>query len=709
MANNTLLASDNFASGSLAAGWSAASGLSVCQVAGTTPKFTEPGAIGATLYGQLWTGLTWPSDQSSEVTVLALTASTNNFLQLRVRYSVAADTGYRAIITNSTAAIYVVTAGTPTQIGSTVSGLTFAAGDIWTLQAAGSCITLYQNGNRVVFGGESTYTSGSPGYCQEAITVLTQNEIASWRGYNAIQQDGIWQKQGIVFAPTNADLATSGLGVFEPCCIYDNNAQLISPDPFGKVYKLWFTVGSVSAAGIYYAEATNLSGPWTRQVAAVIADGATPTVMKAGSTYYIYYQLGSAQGTGATQISTSTDGLTWSASGHTFATGHYPLKPIAIVGGTWYALWGNLLSAGGFGNVELATAPDGLTWTNYASNPVISAVSTYPFPCVAQVGNTWYVWMQKGPSSPQSNAATAKAFDPTECSRWSTTDFIHWTGPVQSLHHSQMFEALNVPINSTEAIGGTAPIAIFNVAGKATMLYGLNQGDAVGPQVVQLSLATAPASIAGIVQFNEDAVQQVATDNFTRANGAIGANWTQVASYGTFKIVSNKAEPNATATDCLMVYTAASFGTSLYSEMTIAALAAADVCTPLIASVVGKFYYATMNQAAAAALGFQGEINYYDGTTIFKLTPLVGITIQVGDVLRLSLVRGTTDVVSLFQNGSLISQGVNLQPQPTSLFPGMYFNEASGGQTQMSLWAGGNANVIPNYPPNNPTRGARSK
>ena len=707
MSNNQLLASDSFASGSLAAGWSAfASQGNSPSVAAGPPKVTEPTATSTESF-IYWSGSTWPNDHASEITVQQLTNEANTYITLGVRIQPVAGTFYFSEWTAGTINIKYYDGATVHTLAT--GSATAAAGDIIALQAAGSCISLYKNGNRLLYASDANLTGGFPGYGQVSNTNVTHTQVSAWRGYNAIQQDGIWQKQGIVLAPTTADLSASGLGVFEPCCIYDTNPQiLVGPN----VYKMWFCVGSGTSAGIYYAESADLK-TWTRHSGAVIADGATPTVVKQGTTYFIYYQLGSAQGTGTTQISTSTDGLTWSASGHTFATSAYPLKPIAVVSGTWYALWGSL-GVSDFASVNLATSPDGLTWTAYGSNPVISTPSTYPYSCYAQVGSEYYVWMQKGPSSPQ-NTAAASAFDPVECIRYSTTDFHTWSAPVISLHHSQMHEALNTPINNTEGVGGTAPIAIFNIVGKANMLYGLSQGDNIGPQVVQVSLAIGPAPIASIVTAPEDGVQQVATDNFSRGAGAIGANWTVVAAYGTFKIVSgNFIEPSALSTDSLMVYTASTFSSSLYSEVTIHALVGtagtSGPLTPIIANPsTGAFYYVTLiNPTGTQA--FQGEINYYDGTTIHALAPLVGVTLQVGDVLRLSRINSaSSDVLSFFQNGSLISQGVNLSIPTGTLYPGAYMTETVAARTQVSLWAGGNANVIPNYPPNNPTRGARSK
>ena len=86
MANNTLLASDNFASGSLAAGWSAQHGVSACKVVGSgSSAVAEPNASN-TSAGQVWTGLTWPKDQCSECTLAPgwVNSAGANILQLNV-------------------------------------------------------------------------------------------------------------------------------------------------------------------------------------------------------------------------------------------------------------------------------------------------------------------------------------------------------------------------------------------------------------------------------------------------------------------------------------------------------------------------------------------------------------------------------------------------------------------------------------------------
>src|ERR1035437_2806309 len=129
MANNTLLASDYFASGALAAGWSTMQGgTAMCSVIVGSPNVTEPAAL-STQYGQVWTDLTWPNDQVSEFTI-NITSENNTYGMLLLRQQAGSRSGYQLNIANTNVTIYRYDNGTPTSILS-VNGLTFAAGDIW--------------------------------------------------------------------------------------------------------------------------------------------------------------------------------------------------------------------------------------------------------------------------------------------------------------------------------------------------------------------------------------------------------------------------------------------------------------------------------------------------------------------------------------------------------------------------------------------------
>src|SRR5579859_1786783 len=259
MANNQLLASDNFASGSLAAGWSALPGLSKCQVVAGTPNVTEPNALSTTA-GQMWTALGLLTNQISEATIQTLTTEAGTFVSLRCRWQAASSSGYDVDLTNGTAALFRFDSGVAMQLGSTVSGLTIAAGDVWSICADGASISVYQNGKQVIFAYDPTYTSGYPGYAQYSSVNVAHTQVASWRGYNCIQQNGVWQKQGVIIPAIAADLATSGPGTSNNSQIlFEGNAQILS----GTVYKMLFSGGS----SIYYAE--SLDGRrWTRSASA---------------------------------------------------------------------------------------------------------------------------------------------------------------------------------------------------------------------------------------------------------------------------------------------------------------------------------------------------------------------------------------------------------------------------------------------------------
>src|ERR1019366_5714692 len=101
MANNTLLASDNFASGSLAAGWSTAqAATNTCAVTGSAPYYSEPRAVGE-FDGQVWTGIAWPNDQTSELTIKTCANVNGVQIALSVRWQAASISGYEARVSSN--------------------------------------------------------------------------------------------------------------------------------------------------------------------------------------------------------------------------------------------------------------------------------------------------------------------------------------------------------------------------------------------------------------------------------------------------------------------------------------------------------------------------------------------------------------------------------------------------------------------------------
>jgi len=694
--NNQLLASDNFASGSLAAGWSAVPGQSVCQVVAGPPNFTEANSL-LTVAGQIWTGLTWPNDQASEVTVtMTGSAVATTLIQLHVRNQGGASySGYRATIKDSGAwDISVVTAGVATVLTSG-TGAVIAANDVWVFQAVGAELVLYQNFTRIDYFHDTTYTSGTPGYSQEATNALTTNKVYSWRGYNAIQQDGIWAKQGIAVPGISGSFP---IGPADPSKVFFGASVLSS----GNVYYMWFSDGPQSAsAQIWYAESTD-GKTWTRSAAAVLSAYMTPAVILVGSTYYMYVQAGASAGKGDFACYTSTDRQTWTQQSITvIARGTagqwdddhlWAFVPVAIIGGTWYGLYsaGRATSTYYF-SIGLATSTDGLTWTKYGSNPVLA--NFYAGQAIVKVGTIWYAW---GGAVQLGSNSGLPSLDPNQCIRYQSTDLINWTNPVNSIHVSQLFESVNMPSGQSYING------IIDIGGKAyaysTSAIADAPPDANGLSY-QIGLQIAAGSIAQIVTAKEDAVSQIATDAFGSGAGDLSANWTTPTNYTKLKIVAGPyVQASATNTSCSMLYTGATFSADQYAEITIQTLAT-SYATPVVRG--------QLNAQSQYQISNLGNLGSQTGVQIVATVAGVNITIgkqiswtlQVGDVIRLSVITGSDGfpVLSLFQNGFLIAQVQDQNNYLSSGAPGMSIYTSTLANAQISNFNAGNANVIPAY------------
>ncbi len=620
------------------------------------------------------------------------------WLGLLVRWTnVASYTGYEAFITNNTAALFRFDAGVATQIGATTSGLTFADKDVWTLQAAGASLTLYQNYKRIVYFYDATYTSGMMGYRQlvNGTSNVANNKVYSFRGYGSVQQDGIWSKKGIVIPAIARDLtqATAGTGIQAWSVFLDTNAQILS----GTVYKTWIVSDwtNDAAAAMYYAE-SNDGISWTRTANPVLASVTNGFVVKNASTYYLYGQNSGQNGSGTMVVYTSSDGVNWNvqspsqtlAPGGVGAWDHlsfYNLIAVTINGATWHGYY-NAANGGNFSTGH-ATSTDGINWVKDAGNPVIT--NYLPSNAIVKVGSTWYMWCthcQPGQGG--------TVLDPFEMHRFSSTDLVAWTASAKSLHHSQMFESVNT------LTGGLTPISIVN----SYMYTNSSSNDASPPAVGQIGLAVAPAPAQSIVLFQEDAVAQVASDAFPGADGDLSGNWVTPAGSTKLTVASHKAEASAVSTFCMMAYTGASFTTSQYSEVTLATLSNAGG-TPFIGPAVyvatgaNSCYFVNMGGAANSAFVTTAIDKRIAGANT-AISSNVQITPQINDVFRLAISVGSDgfNVISFYQNGYLILQIQDQLNSLTSGFPGMYALSAVIANAQISLWAGGNIGVNPAFP-----------
>jgi hypothetical protein len=722
MANNPQLASDYFLSGSLAAGWSVLNGNNgLCAVTGTPPYYAQPVvANGSNVYGQLWTALTWPSDQISEATIQALSGTDLNQVVLVARFSYNGtyNQGYIAVIESATLQVYV-NAGTGSgavQLGSTVTGLTFASGDVWALAVVGACISVYQNGKRRFYIGDATIASGNTGFQLFATSVVTRCQVSSWRGYSAVQQDGIWQKQGAIFPATAAEVASSspfGSGVTPlQGVLLEGNAQILS----GTVYKSWFTAGDINGVGysesldgktwVKYSGNPVISGYSNGIVNKIpIAFGAQPA-----NTYWHWSQQSSAIGTGTMYVHTSSNGVSWSAATITNLTAasiggsgvYLDLAVIDVISGTLYGVVAALNGTGGAPNTYLVSTTDGVNFTVLNGGTPVIANAFGLIQCVKS-GGLYYLWCAA--NQPGQGSAVPN-FDPLETVLYSSTQANliaagAWTFVHHSIHNTGMWESLN---SNQAGVYATAVMYMPNL-GRVGMFYEGSPGDSTGPQVYQGGLALAPpgSTIAAIVSQREDGAVAIASDNFP--GSSLSASWSNMTG-AAHPLAVGGGVCKASVADggaCIAVRTGEAYSPNQYSEFTITTLT--DVNSFLTAGVraltTSKTLYqcqieGPVNTAISAIFGIYRQIAGVQ-TTLY-----IGNinTWQIGDVIRLSVVTGADGfpVLTMTQNGFVICQ---VQDQNSGFLtvgnPAMQVNALNAANATSALWAGGNAGVIPSY------------
>ena len=690
--NNTVIASDGFqrSGPGLGANWTAVSGVSTGKLVAGTPDVVEPNAT-STNAGQTWSAATWANDQCTEVTFgPGFISESGTFVNPIVRQAASASTRYEADIANGTAHIYHVLAGSSTSIG--LVSVTTAAGNIFTFCAIGNGIYLYRNGAIVTAIEDHSIASGSPGFLQYSSVNITHTQVVSWTGYSTGQQDGVWQKQGIILPGLAAD---STQGTSNPSNILPPSTCVVLS---GSCYKMYFNCAGVSS--LCYAE--SLDGKvWTRQSGPLLsAPCSFPAVWMDGTTYNLYCQ----KDTAGFWLYTSPDGLTFSqfggsqiisvgAGGSWDAHDLYYFTPQATIAGTLYATY--TADACGDGTcpnktgIAISVDGHGQVWAkDLVHNPVVS--DFWGVGVCQLVSGVYYCWGQS--NQPGQGSANNPFQDPTDTLRMQTTDFITWTNPIHSIHHMQMWEGVNG--NSGQGIGSQ----VIQI-GTQTIMYGTSVwSDYVAPNLYQVSSSIVPTTISQLVLYNEDAAQQIAADSFTSGAGDLSASWTSPTGGSKCKIVTGPyVEPTALTTYCQEVYTGASFSTDQYSEISLHALGTTAYVTPCV-----RYSTTALTGYCANMVGPTGT----KSTTVYIFKEVAGTPTQIGaatvsatpqvaDVFRLQVIGNQ---LFFYQNGYLIMQVEDYGSSIASGDPGFKaYATSSLSDAQISLWSGGNANVIPPY------------
>ncbi len=159
-----------------------------------------------------------------------------------------------------------------------------------------------------------------------------------------------------------------------------------------------------------------------------------PSVLLDGSTYRMWYAGSGAVNTNRRiGYATSPDGLTWTRHGSAPVLSPGPVGswdagqvgfPSVIKDADTFKMWYTALDTADIGRVGYATSSDGLNWTKYAGNPVLTVggpgswdTAYVGAPQVVKVGGVYHLWYRGGLNGDIGYATSADGLTWTKSAR----------------------------------------------------------------------------------------------------------------------------------------------------------------------------------------------------------------------------------------------------------------------------------------------------
>lgn len=305
---------------------------------------------------------------------------------------------------------------------------------------------------------------------------------ATTAGFDGVvEKQPIWWKQGVVLSGT-AQAWTGGL-IVETNVLFD-----------AGIYKMWYRGNDPGKLG--YATSTD-GIHWTpyasNPVLSSPSDIVGPTVIKDSGKFRLYASNSVSQ----IMIFNSTDGISWTQSAIPALTNGTSAQWDATIwntavwneSGSWHMIY-EAHTGGVPWSLGLANSTDGVHFTKYAGNPVVSyskggtgAPGTNSGPWVTKIGSYYYMW----------DHISASGALPTQLGTERSSNLVTWTpwpkGPVL------------VPTTAQEGVGsnvGQVADPSLLAVGALTYLYYEGQPDQLGNNA-SIELAIANMTLAQLV------------------------------------------------------------------------------------------------------------------------------------------------------------------------------------------------------------------
>jgi hypothetical protein len=297
--------------------------------------------------------------------------------------------------------------------------------------------------------------------------------------------ESTWQRYGTIMTGIDAE----EYSVQEPTVIHENSSVIFGGQ--SQVFKMWHTCGWAYGSICYAESSDGYNFVRYNGGKPIITGIGRPFVLHLGSTYYLY---ASAEEHGQSwNLYESTDGVQWQLTAEQVlrvgdASWEQRTGNIFVwtENSTWYAMY-EALGTDELWRLGLATSPDGITWTKYAKNPVIS----YPYcggPEIHKIADIYYMWGQ----------CTQTGTSGTDIYRLRSNDLVRWTPELIELHRETLDEGLEDNEESQ-----VADPSMVEVNGMIYMYYDATPTQNPTPAAaIHLKVAVANMSLASLVALN---------------------------------------------------------------------------------------------------------------------------------------------------------------------------------------------------------------
>jgi chitodextrinase len=195
-----------------------------------------------------------------------------------------------------------------------------------------------------------------------------------------------------------------------------------------------------------------------------------------------------------------------------------------------------------------------------------------------------------------------------------------------------------------------------------------------------------------------------ATDNFNRADGALGPNWAKPvpASEQTLVIVNNQVTPDIEAAHCYAYWTGNTFNQDQYSQVQISNVGRWNGVIARAQSNIDRFYMAFVFASNDYRLYLRKDGLYY------SLITGSAETWVPGDIIRLEAAGLNPVQLTLLRNGNPVLIYTDTTENLVGGSPGIGIFSPSGDHLAIDNWEGGNLGPLASPMANTPQASAAS-